>query len=301
MKSLKKYILQVSLNINVVLVFSFLMPNKLNAQVQTNDTLKIGIAVTTRHLMELVNPVFSKTNPAINTTSKIDETGNVVDAVITGKASVAVTTRNLKDFEIKKSATVMGTPIALDGLVVAVSKIITISNLSFEQIAGIYTGKYINWNQVGGNDMPIVVIGRVKAYDPIQLFADFMQLDTKPLDGGIVYSEKGKNIWNKTVAASPATDDTALELLLKTPGAITYFPLQILNNYLAKNKTIKALNFNGVKATVTTIANGDYFIHRRLNVMTNGTPTGVSKTFVDFMLSKKGQQLIQQAGFLSIK
>lgn len=301
MKILKKYFLKISLCINAALAFSFFMSIKLNAQVPSNDTLKIGIAVTTRHLMELVNPVFEKANPAINTTSKIDETGNVVDAVITGKASVAVTTRNLKDFEIKKSVTVMGTPIALDGLVVAVSKNITISNLSFEQIAGIYTGKYTNWNQVGGNDMPIVVIGRIKAYDPIQLFADFMQLDTKPLDGGIVYSEKGKNTWCTTIAASPTTDDAALEMLLKTPGAVTYFPLQIFNNYQVKNKTIKALNFNGVKATVTTIANGDYFIHRRLNVMTNGTPTGVSKTFVDFMLSKKGQQLIKQAGFLSIK
>jgi phosphate transport system substrate-binding protein len=301
MKKCQKYILQISLCINTVLAFSFFVPCKLNAQVQSNDTLKIGIAVTTRHLMELVNPVFAKTNPTINIISKIDETGNVVDAVITGKASVAVTTRNLKDFEIKKSSTVMGTPIALDGLVVAVLKTITVSNLSFEQIAGIYTGKYTNWKELGGNDLPIVVIGRVKAYDPIQLFADFMQLDTKPLDGGIVYSEKGKNMWCKTAAASPTTDDSALELLLKTPGAITYFPLQIFNTYYKKNKTIKALDFNGIKATTATIASGDYFIHRRLNVMTNGTPAGVSKTFVDFMLSKKGQQLIQQAGFLSIK
>ncbi len=301
MKILKKYFFKISLCINAVLIFSLFVPERLNALVQSNDTLKIGIAVTTRHLMELVNPVFAKANPAINTTSKIDETGKVVDAVISGKASVAVTTRNLKDFEIKKSATVMGTPIALDGLVVAVAKIITINNLSFEQIAGIYTGKYTNWKELGGNDIPIVVIGRIKAYDPIQLFADFMQLDTKPLDGGIVYSEKGKNSWNKTVAASPATDDAALELLLKMPGAITYFPLQIFNNYHKKNKTIKALDFNGVKATTATIASGDYFIHRRLNVMTNGSPTGVSKTFVDFMLSKKGQHLIKQAGFLSIK
>jgi len=195
----------------------------------------------------------------------------------------------------------MGTPIGLDGLVVAVSSAVPVSNLSFEQIAGIYTGKYSNWNQLGGSDLAIVVIGRIKAYDPIQLFADFMQLDTKPLDGGIVYSAKGKNMWSTTVAASPGTDDAALEILLKTPGAITYFPLQIFNNYQKRNKAIKALNFSGVKATVATIASGDYFIHRRLNVITNGTPAGVSKAFVDFMLSEKGQQLIQQAGFLSIK
>ncbi|MES2775603.1 MAG: substrate-binding domain-containing protein [Bacteroidota bacterium] len=298
---MKKFMSQVSLCINAALVCSLLMPGKLNAQAQSNDTFKIGIAVTTRHLMELVEPVFAKTNPSTPVTSKIDETGNVVDAVIIGKASVAVTTRNLKDFEIKKSATVMGTPIGLDGLVVAVSSSVPVSNLSFEQIAGIYTGKFTNWNQVGGNDMPIFVIGRVKAYDPIQLFADFMQLDTKPLNGGIVYSEKGKNTWCTTIAFSPTTDDAALELLLQTPGAITYFPLQIFNNYHKKNKKLKALDFNGIKATNTTIASGEYFIHRRLNVMTNGTPTGVSKKFVEFMLSKKGQHLIRQAGFLSLK
>ncbi len=300
MKNVKKYFSKAILCFNCLLMLSFLVPSKSMAQRLPDDTLKIGVSVTTRHLMGLVNPVFSKANPTINITSKIDETGNVVDAVIMGKASVAVTTRNLKDFEIKKSATVIGTPIGLDGLVVAVSSSISVSNLSFEQIAGIYTGTYTNWNQLGGNDLPIVVIGRVKAYDPIQLFADFMQLDTKPLDGGIVSSKKGKNAWNITIAASPATDDAALEMLLKTPGAVTYFPLQIFNNYQGKKKAIKALDFNGVKASITTIANGEYFIHRRLNIITNGTPTGVSKTFVDFMLSKKGQEMIQQAGFLPI-
>lgn len=286
---------------NAILMLCVCSSGKLSAQVQLNDTLKMGIAVTTRHLMELVQPVFSKANPTMNITSKTDETGNVVDAVITGKASVAVTTRNLKDFEIKKSATVIGTPIGLDGLVVVVSSAVPVSNLSFEQIAGIYTGAYTNWKQLGGNDLPIVVIGRLKAYDPIQLFADFMQLETKPIDTGIVYSEKGKNKWCKTIAASPSTDDAALEMLLKTPGAVTYFPLQIFNSYQKKKVAIKALDFNGIKATTATIANGEYFIHRRLNVITNGMPAGASKIFVDFMLSDKGQQLIQRAGFLSIQ
>lgn len=301
MKSVKSYFFTIRLRISAVLGLSLFMSGISIAQSQSNDTLKIGVAVTTRHLMELVSPAFYSAYPTVNVVSKIDETGNVVDAVITGKSAAAVTTRNLKDFEVKKSATVIGTPIGLDGLVVAVSSSITVSDLSFEQIAGIYTGKYTNWNQLGGNDLPIVVIGRIKAYDPIQLFADFMKLDTKPLEGGIVYSEKGKDAWCKIAAASPATDEAALELLLQTPGAVTYFPLQVFNTYHKKNRTIKALDFDGVKATTATIASGEYFIHRRLNVMTNGMPTGLSKVLVDFMLSKKGQQLIQQAGFLTIK
>jgi phosphate transport system substrate-binding protein len=300
MRNVKKYFLQVTFGFNTVLMFCLFLPSYSNAQTQPNDTLKIGISVTTKYLMELVNPVFSKANPKMNITSRIDQTGNVVDDVIMGKASVAITTRNLKDFEIKKSATVMGTPIGLDGLVLAMSSSIPINNLSFEQIIDIYTGIYTNWKQLGGDDLQIVAVGRIKAYDPIQLFADFMQLDTKPQDDGIVYSKKGENNWNKNVAISPATDADALEMLLKMPGAVTYFPLQIFNNYQAEKKAIKALEFNGVKASGTTIANGQYFIHRRLNIMTNGMPNGVSKTFVDFMLSKKGQELIQQAGYIPI-
>jgi len=264
------------------------------------DTLKMGVAVTTKRLMELAQPVFAAENTSIKIIAAIDQTGNVVDNVITDKADVALTTRNLKDFEIKKSPTVMGTPIGLDGLVLAVSNSVPVNSLSFEQITGIWTGTYTNWAQVGGPNLPIVAIGRAKAYDPIQLFADFMKLDTKPVDEGITYSEKEKALWSKAVAA-PSTDDAALALLQQTAGAITYFPLQIFNNYQNKGYQIKTLQFNGVQATVETIASGEYFIHRRLNVMTNGKPAGAAKLFVDFMLSGKGQQLIKEAGFLQLQ
>jgi len=265
-----------------------------------HDTLKIGVAVTTRHLMELVTPVFSAANTEMKITSYIHETGNVVDDVIQGKTSVAVTTRNLKDYEKEKSATIMGTPIGFDGLVLAVSTSIPVSSLTFEQIVAIWTGACTNWKEVGGPDLPIVVIGRTKSYDPIQLFCDFMKLEAKPVDGGVLYREKGKGLWSQFVAPTPATDDLALELLQKTPGFITYFPLQVYFNYKSKDINIKALYFNGVVASPQTIENGEYFIHRRLNVITNGKPEGAVKLFVDFMLSVEGQQLVKDAGFLPL-
>jgi phosphate transport system substrate-binding protein len=267
----------------------------------TPDTLRIGVAVTTRHLMKLALPAFSAKNPDMNITSYIQETGNVVDDVIVGKASVAVTTRNLKDYEKAKSLTIMGTPIGLDGLVLAVSNSIPVESLTFEQITAIWTGAIINWEELGGPNLPIVVIGRPKNYDPIKLFCDFMHLDSKPTEGGELYSLKGKNQWSVKVAAAPETDKLALELLEKTPGAITYFPLQVLKSFKAKGCNVKALKFNGIEATPQTIANGEYFIHRRLNVMTNGEPNGAAMLFVDFLLSETGQQLVKQAGFLPIE
>jgi len=269
-------------------------------EIASDDTLKIGVAVTTRHLMALVIPVFSTANADLKLTSYIHETGNVVGDVIQGKTSVAVTTRNLKDYEKEKSATIMGTPIGFDGLVLTVSTSIPVSSLTFEQIVAIWTGACTNWKEIGGPDLPIVVIGRTKAYDPIKLFDDFMKLESKPVEGGLVYREKGKEIGFQIVALSPATDDLALEILGKTPGAITYFPLQIYSKFKSNGLEIKALDFDGVKATSSTISKGEYFIHRTLNAITNGKPEGAVKRFVDFMLSVEGQQLVKDAGFLPL-
>jgi ABC-type phosphate transport system substrate-binding protein len=274
--------------------------NQADSEKQNSDTLRIGVAVTTRHLMELAIPAFTNLVPDVKITSYIHETGNVVDDVILGKTSVAVTTRNLKDYEKEKSATIMGTPIGLDGLILAVSNTIPVKSLSFEQIVAIWTGKCVDWKELGGPDLPIVVIGRTKAYDPIKLFDDFMHLDSKQVDEGIIYSEKGKGFWSKTAAPSLSTDSLALELMKKTPGAITYFPLQVFYNFRDDGSDIKALLFNGIEASPATIANGEYFIHRRLNVITNGKPKRGTRKFVNFMLSDKGQKLVIGAGFLPI-
>jgi phosphate transport system substrate-binding protein len=272
---------------------------------QTNtsslDSLTIGIAVTTIHLVKLAESEFNGQYPHIKTASYIHETGNVVDDVIMGKTQIAITTRNLKDYEKEKSATIMATPIGKDGLVLAISKDIPIESLTFEEIVGIWTQKITNWNELGGPNLPIHIIGRTKGYDPIKLFDDFMQLDSKVVDDGLIYSEKGTENWSKTVAQITETDDTALEKLVNTLGSITYFPLQILNNYKTKGYPIKDLAFNGVKATYHTINSEDYFIHRTLNIITNGIPKGNTKTFMNFILSDKGQQLVEDAGFLKLK
>jgi phosphate transport system substrate-binding protein len=219
---------------------------------------------------------------------------------MSNKAAVAITTRNIKDYEKLKCPTLVGTPIGLDGLAIAVSPSLPVTNLTFGQIQAIWTGTIVNWKELGGPDLPIVLIGRSKSYDSIMLFCDFMKLESKPVEGGLIYRDKNKDTWYEKVVTAPETDDMALAVLLKTPGAITYFPLQILNNYKAKNMAVKSVSFDGIEATKETIANGTYFIHRTLNAITNNKPQGDTKKFCDFLLSKEGQKLIVKAGFLSL-
>lgn len=267
---------------------------------EKRDTLKIGVATTTKALMKLIEPAFETSSKTIEIVPTVAATGDVVELVMAGKASVATTTRNLKEYEKLKCSTLVGTPIGLDGLAMAVSTSNPVTNLTFAQITAIWTGNIVNWKELGGNDVPIVLIGRAKAYDPIMLFCDFMKLESKPVEGGLIYREKGKEQWCQTVVSAPETDDLALAALLKTPGAITYFPLQVLNNFRAKNTAIKALSFDGIEPTKATIANGTYFIHRTLNAITNGKPEGNTYLFINFLLSDEGQKLVENAGFLTI-
>lgn len=272
---------------------------KENATVESKDTLKVAVATTTKALMKLVEPAFETSKKGSEIASTIGATGDMVELVMSGKSKVAITTRNLKDYEKVKCPTLIGTPIGLDGLAIVVSNSNPISNLTFEQISAIWTGQIVNWKELGGPDLPIVLIGRTKAYDSIMLFCDFMKLESKEVEGGLIYREKNKEKWCPTIVSAPETDDFALTVLLKTPGAISYFPLQILNNYKANDKAVKSLSFDGVQPSKETIANGTYFIHRTLNAITNGQPEGITKTFVDFLLSKEGQNVVTKAGFVA--
>lgn len=293
-----------TINILLVLIINFMSCKSNNSSVIANtksDSLHIGIAVTTMHLAKRAIPAFAIKHSKSNITSYIHETGNVINDVIAGKTSVAVTTRNLKTYEQEKSPSLIATPIGMDGLVLAVSENLPINNLNFDDIVGIWTKKYTNWNQLGGPNLAITVIGRTKDYDPIRLFADFLHLDTKDVDGGLLYKQKDTEHWNKTIFEATETDTLALEKLLDTPGAITYFPLQILHNYKSSGKPIKDVSFNDIKATYKTIANSTYFIHRRLNIITNGKPQSLANYFIEYFLSEEGQFLVEQAGFLRLQ
>lgn len=271
-----------------------------SAAVKSKDTLKVAVATTTKELLKLEETAFETSIKDVEMVPTIGATGDMVELVMAAKSKVATTTRNLKDYEKVKCPTLVGTPIGLDGLAIVVSTSNPVTNLTFAQISAIWTGKILNWKELGGPDLPIVLIGRTKAYDSIMLFCDFMKLESKPVEGGLIYREKGKEDWCSTIVVAPETDDLALKILLDKPGAITYFPLQVLNNYKAKKEAVKSVSFDGIQPTKETIANGTYFIHRTLNAITNGQPEGLTKTFVDFLLSKKGQELIVEAGFLSL-
>jgi len=58
------------------------------------------------------------------------------------------------------------------------------------------------------------------------------------------------------------------------------------------NDTVKALKIDGVEPSADNIKNGTYKISRPFNIATNGEATGLTKDFIDFILSAEGQEVV---------
>ncbi|PKM92528.1 MAG: phosphate ABC transporter substrate-binding protein, partial [Elusimicrobia bacterium HGW-Elusimicrobia-4] len=78
------------------------------------------------------------------------------------------------------------------------------------------------------------------------------------------------------------------------PGAIGYAGL----GYLSPK--VKAVTVNGIACSEATVLTGKYPLSRPLFMYTNGEPTGVAKTFIDFVLSAEGQKLVKEEGFVAL-
>jgi phosphate transport system substrate-binding protein len=66
------------------------------------------------------------------------------------------------------------------------------------------------------------------------------------------------------------------------------------------NRTVKALDIGGVKATVENVKNRSYPVARPFNIATKGEPKGLTKDFIGFILSREGQAVVVSQGYIAI-
>lgn len=72
------------------------------------------------------------------------------------------------------------------------------------------------------------------------------------------------------------------------PDAIGYISLGSLNN------TVKALEIDGVAATVENINNGTYKVYRPFNIVTKEGLSETAQDFVNFIMSEQGQAIVAE-------
>lgn len=100
---------------------------------------------------------------------------------------------------------------------------------------------------------------------------------------------------NTTVEAEIANKtDVVLTSVASNAKAIGYVSLGSLND------TVKAIQVDGVDATVENVKSGDYKLSRPFNIATKGVPTGVAADFLNFILSADGQAIVEEEGYIKV-
>lgn len=199
-----------------------------------------------------------------------------IESLISGKCDIGNASRALKDSE--KSSGVIENIVAIDGIAMVVNKANTVTQLTKEQLIGIYTGTVRNWKEVGGSDTAVVVIGREAGSGTRGAFEEILGIADK-----CVYA----NELDSTGAA--------MAKAASTEGAIAYVSLDVIND------TVKTLAMDGVAPTAENILAGTYFLSRPFVMATKGAiseQNELVKAFFDYIQSSEGREIIEKVGLI---
>lgn len=107
--------------------------------------------------------------------------------------------------------------------------------------------------------------------------------------------ENGEKV-DYTTDEATITNNTSV-MLTTVAGdeyAIGYVSLGSLND------TVKALRVDGAEATEENIKNGSYKVARPFNIATKGDVSEVTQDFIDFILSKEGQEIVSENNYIAL-
>ncbi len=226
---------------------------------------------------------FMKSHPAADISVRGGGSGTGIAALIDGICDVADSSRPMKKKEILKANEKGVNPepyvVAMDGIAVIVHSSNPVNKLTLTQIKDIYTGGISNWSELGGGNQKIVVISRDVASGTYEAFGKL--------------ALKKQRV--RPDALLQASNVAVAQTVKRAKGAIGYVGLGYLNSQ------VKALVVDGVKPSVKTVLSGTYPISRPLFMYTNGKPKGLTKDFIEFVLSEEGQKIVGKQGFVSLK
>lgn len=100
---------------------------------------------------------------------------------------------------------------------------------------------------------------------------------------------------DRTTDMAEITNSTAVMMttVAGNPAAIGYISLGSMND------SVKALEIDGVAATVENIKNGTYSIARPFNIATGEEVSDAAQDFIHFILSEEGQKVAEENGYIS--
>ncbi len=269
------------LNITIALVM-LLAFSSCNIFFSNTEKIIIKGSDTMLLLTQKLASEFMKKNPEISI--YVDGGGTVsgFKALNNGAADICMASRNVSSEEVKLIAEKwksVGYSILIgkDALSIYVNLCNPIENLNLKDIKDIFIGKKQNWNQFSHVNHKINVVIRNANSGTHEYFKNYVLEGEDYSADATVYSS------NNAVSNAVFMDTNAISY-----GGIIY------------GTNVKHIKVNNIEPNIANVKNDTYPIIRYLHFYTLENPKGNIRKFINWVLSKDGQQVVESSGFISL-
>jgi phosphate transport system substrate-binding protein len=238
---------------------------------------------------------YQTASPSVRLSVTGGGSGTGIAALINGTVDIANASRSIKEEEADEAEANGIEPVefavALDAIAIVVNPSNPVEHLSIPQLAAIYKGELTNWNQVGGEDRPIVLLSReTNSGTHVYFLEEVVRMG----------SSENKDLFSPDTLLMPSSEGISAEVR-QNPNAIGYDGLGYVTHDM-KTLAVAATDSGPfVLPTVATVKDGSYPIARELYMYTDGQPTGDIKAYMDWIFSDDAQAIVEALGFVPIK
>ena len=247
-----------------------------------SQTITIKGSTTVFPIMEAVAKAYAQIKPNVKIRLTASGSGNGIKALLSSDTDIAMSSRNIKDSEAERAASIgmepIMTAIALDAVVPIVHPDNPVNDLVLHNLARIYSCGAKNWKDMGGQDKSIDVYSRDHTSGTFETWKKIVLAKTKLCQDAIHLS----------------SNQDMVKAVSRDKNAIGYVGLGYISD------KIKPVSVNGITANAENVRGGKYPIARKLYLLTGSFPKPSVEKFIQFIMSPEGQKIVSKVGFLPI-
>jgi phosphate transport system substrate-binding protein len=243
---------------------ALVLPVALLLPASAAQTINVGGTTNLAPLVTKAAAAYQSAHPGVTITVKGDSSGEGIAALKAHKVDIAMSDVAVNDTDL--TDTVLG----VVGFAFVVNPDVGVKNLTRDELTQIFDGKVTNWKAIGGNDHPIVIIGRQIGTGTRFVFEDKVAKTLVP----IKVEDNATAVLNAVAAA---------------PGALGY----LASGFLDGHQDL-AVTYNGVAPTPDNIRNHLYSFATDEHLYTQKNADPAVNAFVQYV--KNATELLKANG-----
>jgi phosphate transport system substrate-binding protein len=244
-------------------------------QDSSTQTLTIAGSTSVQPFAEKLAEIYMQHHPGLLINVQGGGSSAGIMAVQQRAADIGASSRELQDSEKSLHETV----IAWDGIAIIVNPACKLDDLYLDELQKIFEGKILDWSALGLAPHGIHVITREEGSGTRTAFEELVMKKDEISKHALVQDSNG----------------AVREIVANDPYAIGFVSCGLVN------QQVKAIAIDGVSPTGANIKKNTYKLTRRFLFVTLKKPEGAVKEFDEFVLSPKGQMLLEKEGLIGIQ